>query len=324
MKICIFGAGAIGGFAANLLARAGHDVSVVARGAQLDAIRDKGLTLEFEGTRETVKVAASDDPADLGPQDAVFLSVKATALADVVSRLAPLLGPGTVVVTAQNGIPWWFFDGFGPRPGLRLKATDPDGALAAALPAERVIGCVLHIGCTVPEPGLVVHSSQNGFLLGEPSGAATPRLAALVDTLSGAGLGARAVDDIQQQYWTKLLGNMSFGPISLLTGGTNDEIATDPGIRMVCTRMIEEINAVGEAYDLVPGMETGKRIDLGGSLVGFKTSMRQDFERGRPVELDAIVAAPREMGALAGVDTPTVDTVYALAAQAARLAGLYR
>jgi 2-dehydropantoate 2-reductase len=324
MKICIFGAGAIGGFTANLLARAGHDVSVVARGVQLHAIRDRGLTLEFQDTRETVAVAASDDPAALGPQDAVFLSVKATALGEVVPRLGPLLGPETAVITAQNGIPWWFFDGFGPRAGLRLKATDPDGAIAAALPPERIVGCVLHIGCTVVEPGVVVHSNQNGFLMGEPSGASTPRLGALVEAFTAAGIGAEAVANIQQHYWTKLLGNMSFAPVSLLTGATNDQIAHDPSIRAVCARMIEEVNAVGAAYDLVPGMDTGRRIDLGGNLVGFKTSMRQDFERGRPVELDAIVAAPMEMGDVAGVETPTVDAVYALAAQAARLAGLYR
>lgn len=324
MKICIFGAGAIGGFTANLMARAGHEVSVVARGAQLAAIRDKGLTLEYEGSRETVAVAASDDPADLGPQDAVFLSVKATALGDVVPRLAPLLGPETTVVTAQNGIPWWFFDGYGPKAGIRLSATDPDGAISAALPAGRVVGCVLHIGCTVVEPGLVVHNNQNRFLLGEPTGETTPRLTALVEALSGAGIGAQAIADVQQQYWTKLLGNLCYGPVSLLTGATNDQVGGDPGIREVCAKMIEEANAVGEAYGLVPGMGTQERIDLGANLVGFKTSMRQDFERGRPVELDAIVAAPMEMGDLAGVETPTIDTVYALAAQAARLAGLYR
>lgn len=323
MKICIFGAGAIGGFTANLMARAGHEVSVVARGPQLEAIKSKGLTLEFEGKRETVQIAASSDPADLGPQDIVFLSVKATALADVVPGLAPLMQDETSVVTAQNGVPWWFFDGFGPRPGLRLDATDPGGVIASALPAARVIGCVLHIGCTVVEPGLIVHGNQNSFLVGEPSGATTPRLTALVEALSAAGIGAEAVDNVQQHYWTKLLGNMSFGPISLLTGAANDEIANDPGIREVCARMIEEMNLVGAAYDLVPGMETYARIDLGGGMVGFKTSMYQDFSRGRPVELDAIVRAPMEMGDLAGIETPTIDTVFALAAQASRLKGLY-
>jgi len=323
MKICIYGAGAIGGFVAAMMARAGHEVSVVARGEHLAAIRARGLTLEYQGDRFTLPVAATDDPATLGTQDYVVLSVKAPALPEVARRMTPLLGTETAVITAQNGIPWWFFHDFGPRPGLRLRAVDPDGALAQAVPPERVIGCVLHIGASVPEPGVIRHASQNRFLIGEPSGRTTARTERLIDALSAAGIGAIHHPDIQQQYWIKLLGNMPYAPISLMTGATNDQLGGDPAVRPVMIRMIEEAVAAGRYFGLEPGMTPDERIDLGATLVGFKTSMRQDFERGRPVELDTIVRSVIEMGEIAGVETPTIRTVFALAAQHARLAGVY-
>lgn len=324
MKLCIVGAGSIGGFIAALMADSGHDVSVVARGAHLDAIRNGGLRLDFEGRRIAVRVKASDNPGDLGEQDTVIVAVKAHSLTGVLPALGPLLGPETPVVTAMNGVPWWMFDGFGDHDGLTLKSVDSDGALARFGNRERLIGCVLHIACDVPEPGLIRHSSQNRFILGEPDGTLSPRLTGLVDAMKAAGMGAEATEEIRQEFWIKLLGNLPFAPISMITGAINDVLAATPDIRRTMLTMFEEAAAVGEHFGLRPGMTAEARIDLGGSLAGFKTSTRQDYEQGRPVELDAIVNAVREMGDIAGIGTPTIDIVYALAAQKAAIAGLYR
>ena len=324
MKLCIVGAGAIGGFIAALMAEAGHEASVVARGAQLAAIRDGGLRLDFDGRRITARVEASDDPADLGVQDTVIIAVKAPSLPGVLPILGPLLGPETPVVTAMNGIPWWMFDRFGEHDGLTLRTVDGDGALARFGNRERLIGCVIHSASEVPEPGLIRHNNLNRFILGEPDGTLSSRVTGLVDAMCAAGIGAEATARIQQEVWIKLLGNLPFAPISMITGEINDVLAATPDIRRLMLDMFEEAAAVGMYFGLEPGMTAEARIDLGGSLAGFKTSTRQDYELGRPVELDVIVNAVREMGDIVGIDTPAIDIVYALAAQKAAVAGLYR
>ena len=324
MKLCIVGAGSIGGFIAALMADSGHDVSVVARGAHLEAIRNGGLRLDYDGRRISTKVGASDDPADLGAQDVVIVSVKAPSLPGVLPMLMPLLGLETPIVIAMNGVPWWMFDGFGAHNGLTLRSVDGDGALARFGNKERLIGCVIHIACDVPEPGLIRHNSQNRFILGEPDGAVSARVTGLVEAMQAAGIGAEATAEIQQEIWIKLLGNLPFAPISTITGATNDVLAATPDIRRTMLAMFDEAVAVGAHFGLRPGMTAEARIDLGGSLIDFKTSTLQDYEQGRPVELDVIVNAVREMGDIAGIDTPTVDIIYALAAQKAALAGLYR
>jgi 2-dehydropantoate 2-reductase len=324
MRLCIFGAGAIGGYVAVKLAEAGQDVSVVARGAHLEAIRTKGLTLHQDGVRHHARVKAAGDPEVLGAQDYVFLAVKAPALPEVAPRLAPLLGPETAVVTAMNGIPWWFFHGFGAFHGTSFDSIDPGGVLAQALPPARVIGCVLHIACSVPEPGVIVHNSQNRFFLGELDGKTSARLARFVGAMKQAGMEAEARPDIRRDVWVKLLGNMTYAPVSLLTNATNDRLAADPGMRKVFTAMIEEAGAVGARYGLASDMSTEARIDLGGSLKGFRTSMLQDMDKGRAVELDTIVRAVIDMGRKAGVPTPVIETVFSLAAQRAQLAGIYK
>ena len=324
MKLCIVGAGSIGGFIAALMADSGHDVSVVARGAHLEAIRNGGLRLDYDGRRISTKVGASDDPADLGAQDVVIVSVKAPSLPGVLPMLMPLLGLETPIVIAMNGVPWWMFDGFGAHNGLTLRSVDGDGALARFGNKERLIGCVIHIACDVPEPGLIRHNSQNRFILGEPDGAVSARVTGLVEAMQAAGIGAEATAEIQQEIWIKLLGNLPFAPISTITGATNDVLAATPDIRRTMLAMFDEAVAVGANFGLRPGMTAEARIDLGGSLIDFKTSTLQDYEQGRPVELDVIVNAVREMGDIAGIDTPTVDIIYALAAQKAALAGLYR
>ncbi len=323
MKICVFGAGAIGGFAAVQLARAGQDVSIVARGPHLDAIRADGLRLDYQGERLTARVEATDDPAELPVQDYVFVSVKAPALPGVAKTIAPLIGPETTVVTAMNGVPWWFFDGFAGHDGLRLEAVDPDGSLARAIPSSRVLGCVLHIACSVPEPGLVVHNSQNRWIVGEPDGSASDRAKALVDAMVAAGVGGELTTNIQQEVWLKLLGNMNYAPVSMLTEGTNDQLANDPDVRAVMRRMFEEADVVGRHFGLDPGVSADERIDMGGGMVGFRTSMLQDYDKGRPVEIDSIVRAIAEMGDIAGIETPTIDAILALAVMKAANRGIY-
>ncbi len=324
MRICIFGAGAIGGYLGAMFAEAGHAVSLVARGDHLKALRGDGLTLEIGDRTLKSRPAASAEPAELGVQDCVIVSVKAPALPSVARAIAPLLGPETAIVTALNGIPWWFFHGLGgAHEGRRLSSVDPDGALARGLDIRRIIGCVVHAGCSVPAPGVVRHASGDLFVLGEPTGGETPRIRALQQAIDGAGLRAEIHPRIQQAVWMKLLGNMSMGPLSVLTGGTLLGMAIDPGTRRISAAMMEEAIAVGRPFGLDPGMTIEERIDLGAKLGHFKTSMLQDFEKGRPMELDTFLAAIVEMASLAGVATPTIEIVQAMIVHKARQAGLY-
>ncbi len=316
MRICIFGAGAIGGFMAARLAAAGNAVTLIARGAQRAAIAADGLRLKSGEDTLHVRVAVSDDPAAAGPQDLVVIAVKTPALGAAAQAIAPLRGPEIPVMVAMNGIPWWFMDGLARGAEKTLRAADPDGSLVAAFAGVRLIGCVLHVACSVPEPGAVIHHAQNRLPIGAPEPSAQPLAAAVAETLAAAGIGAEAVDDIRAEVWRKVLGNLNFGPVSLLTRASNDRIAADPGLREICIRMFEEADRVGRSFGLDAGMTAEARVDLGG-IAGFKTSMLQDFERARPVELESIVGAVREMGDIAGIGTPIIDTVYALAARAA-------
>lgn len=325
MKFAIFGAGAIGGVLGAHLAKAGHEVSLIARGDHLAAIRSNGLTLlSPEGEESRVDIAASDDPSDFGPQDHVFVTLKAPALAGAAPSFAPLLGPETTIIPAMNGMTWWFFDGFGgSHDGTRLEAVDPGGALSANIDRNRVVGCVLHIGASVPEPGVVKHAADGRFLLGEPRGGISERVTEITRAITEAGLDGIEIECIQNEVWMKLLGNFNFGPISALTGATNGQIASDPDIRALCIETMKEAIAVGDAFGLPPGMEIEARIDLGGSLGDFRTSMWQDYTKGRPMEIDAIVGSVLEMADIAGIHMPASRTVLALLRQKARLAGLY-
>src|SRR5258708_4255824 len=324
MRVCVFGAGAIGGLIGGLCAEAGHEVSLVARGPHLDAIRARGLTVETGGRVVKTRPRAGDRRHDLGTQDFVVVGVKAPALPGVVGAIAPLLRADTAVVFAMNGIPWWFFHGIGgPHAGRALTSVDPDGALTAGLETRRILGCVVHVGCSVPEPGVIRHSSGNLFIVGEPAGGESPRSRALVAAFNAAGLKTELSPRIQQDIWMKFLGNMSMGPISALAGSTLLAMARDPQGRKVCSDMIEEAIAVGAKFGLDPGMTVEQRIELGAKLGDFKTSMLQDLEKGRPLEIDTFLSAPLEMARLAGVPVPTIETVHALLVHKARLAGLY-
>lgn len=324
MKICIVGAGAIGGVLGVRLADAGHDVSLLARGAHLEAIRKSGAKLIDRRGETVVRVAASDDPADFGPQDFVVITLKTPSLPAVVPSLRPLLNEDTAVVSAMNGIPWWFCQHLdGPLGGCHLKTIDPDGALAAALPAERIIGCVVHAGASVSEPGVIRHVAGDLFIVGEPDGVTTARTTALGEAISGSGLTGQVTDSIHQEIWTKLIGNMGMGPISALTKLTLSGIAHDADARAIAVAMMEEAVAIGDRIGLHMDMSAQARVDLGAQLGDFKPSILQDLEKGRPMEIDALIGVVAELGQLMDIATPTIDTVLALQRAQARFAGLY-
>jgi 2-dehydropantoate 2-reductase len=325
MRVCIFGAGAIGGYVAAKLAAAGNtDLSLIARGPHLEAMRTKGLRL-VEGGKESVqKVRAEQDPAKLGPQDYVFLALKAHSVPGVVDALKPLLGPGTAVVTAQNGVPWWYFHRLaGPYADKRLESVDPGGRIWRGIGPERTIGCVVYPATEVDEPGTIRHVEGDRFPLGEPSGEKSERVLALSKVLVAAGLKAPVRSDIRSDIWVKLWGNLSFNPISALTGATLAEIVADKATRALARQMMVEAQAIGEKLGVRFAVDVDRRIDGAGEVGAHKTSMLQDLERGRPMEIDALVGAVAELGRLTGIATPTIDTVLALVRQLGRLRGCY-
>ncbi len=323
-SICIYGAGAIGGWIGARLAAQGAAVSLVARGATLTALQQQGLRLREGESERTYSVRAVVEPAELGVQDLVVLAVKAPALAEVARHIGPLLGPDTVVLTAMNGVPWWFFQGFGGAlAGTRLMTVDPTGAIAAALPAAQVIGAVVHASCALDAPGVVRHHFGRGLILGEPSGAASPRLQALAALLSAAGFEASVSAQIQRDIWYKLWGNMTVNPISALTGATTDLILDDPLLRDFISGVMLEAREIGARLGIPISQQPEDRHAVTRKLGAFKTSMLQDVEAGKPVELDALVGVVRELGQLTGVATPLTDALLGLARVQARVRGLY-
>jgi 2-dehydropantoate 2-reductase len=324
MKLCIYGAGAIGGYMAAKLARAGADVSLVARGPHLEAIQDNGLTLIEEGETWRVPVRAAADPAALGPQDTVVITLKAHSVPAAVAPMQPLLGPDTTVVMGVNGVPWWYFYRLGgPHDGRRLHTVDPGDVQWDGIGPQRVLGCVVYPAAEVVEPGVIRHVEGNRFSLGEPSGEKSERAEALSRLLGAAGLRAPVRPRIRDEIWVKLWGNLSFNPISALTHATLDVLCTDPGTRAVARGMMLEAQAIAETLCVKFPIDVERRIDGGAAVGAHKTSMLQDLERGRPMEIDALVTAVREMGRLVGIPTPTIDTVLALIRLRARVAGLY-
>lgn len=324
MKICIYGAGAIGGLLGAELARAGEEVTLIARGPHLAAMRENGLTLRIEGQTHNVRVAATDRPAEAGPQDAVIVTVKAHGVAPIAEAMQPLLGPETAVVTAMNGIPWWYFHRLGgTHEGRRIHCLDPDGRLEALIPAARVIGCVVYPAAEVVAPGVIEHHYGNRFMLGEPDGSKSARATALSQAMTRARFKAPVRPRIRDDIWVKLWGNLSFNPVSALTHATLEQIAGDPGTRAIIRRMMVEAQGVGEALGVKFGVDVDTRIGWAADVGAHRTSMLQDLELGRPMEIDALVTAVAEMGDLAGVDTPTIDMVLALVIQRAREAGCY-
>ena len=324
MKVCIFGAGAIGGYMGVKLAKAGADVSLVARGPHLAAMQAKGLTLIEEGETTTVPVTASDDPAALGVQDYVIVTLKAHSVPPVVSKMAPLIGPNTTIVSGVNGVPWWYFHKLeGAHEGTRLDSVDPGNVQWDGFGPDRVLGCVVYPAAEVIEPGVIKHIEGNRFSLGEPDGSKSERAQALSKILANAGLKAPVRPKLRDEIWVKLWGNLSFNPISALTHATLDVLCTDEGTRAVARNMMVEAQEIAERLGVKFPIDVDRRIAGGAAVGSHRTSMLQDLDQGRPMEIDALVASVQELGRVTGVPTPTIDTVLGLIRLRARTAGLY-
>ncbi|MGV8989316.1 MAG: 2-dehydropantoate 2-reductase [Cypionkella sp.] len=325
MRICIFGAGAIGGYMAAKLATAGADVSIVARGPHLAAIKEKGLTLiGNEADPVTVQVRASTNPADLGPQDYVIVTLKAHSVSAVVGPMQPLIADHTTIVSGVNGVPWWYFHKVGGLyEGTRLQSVDPGNMQWDGFGPDRVLGCVVYPAADVPTPGTIRHIEGNRFSLGEPDGSKSDRAVMLSQALQAAGLKAPVRPRLRDEIWVKLWGNLSFNPISALTHATLDVLCTDPGTRDVARRMMLEAQVIAEALGVTFPIDVERRIDGGAAVGAHRTSMLQDLETRRPLEIDALIRSVQELGHITGLPTPTIDTVLALVTLRARVEGLY-
>ncbi|MCX7372239.1 MAG: 2-dehydropantoate 2-reductase [Alphaproteobacteria bacterium] len=314
MKICVFGAGAIGGFMAARLAKAGAaEVSVVARGPHLAAIQQRGLILREGGIDTVTQPRAAASAAELGVQDYVVITLKAHSVPPVVPAMAPLIGPDTAVVMAVNGVPWWYFHALeGPYKDMRLASIDPGDVQWNAWGPQRVIGCVVYPAAEVPEPGVIEVLEGDRFTLGEPDGSRSERVTRLSEALIAAGLKAPIRPRIRDEIWVKLWGNLSFNPISALTHATLEQIVGDPGTRAVVRTMMLEAQAIAEKLGVKFPIGVDKRIDGAGAVGAHKTSMLQDLERGRPMEHEALLGAVAELGRITETPTPSIDTVLAL------------
>ena len=316
MKTCIVGLGSIGGFLAHRLIEGGREVSGLARGETLAAVRAQGLALtDATDPREPRRVSlrASDSAQDLGPQDLVVLTLKTTALSSVPELIGPLLGPDTVVLSAMNGVPWWFFQGLDSSlRETRLQSVDPEGRLAAAIEPRRIMGCVVHMSASSPSPGQVVQAFGERFILGEPGGEMSTRLAAVARLMSVPGLQVETTAGIEDAIWMKLWGNMTMNPVSALTGATMDRILDEPMVRRFMSQAMLEAAAIGERIGLPVAMTPEERHAITRKLGATRTSMLQDVTAGRPIELDALVASVSEIGQRVGVDTPSIDALLGL------------
>ncbi|MEI7645199.1 MAG: 2-dehydropantoate 2-reductase [Chloroflexales bacterium] len=314
MRIAIVGAGAIGGYLGARLALSGVEVTLIARGAHLEAIMRDGLAVEYaDGIREVARPAlASADMAAVGLHDVVIVAVKAHALPALAGPMRALYSPDTTVVYAQNGIPWWYFHRHGgAHEGRRIEAVDPGGQIAAQVEIERVLGCVIYPAAAIARPGVIRHIEGNRFTLGEPDGSQSQRLLALAQLFAAAGLKAPARPDIRSEIWIKLWGNLSVNPISALTRATMDVILADPPARALLIAMMAEAQQVAEALDIRFPLSIERRLKMAEGIGAHKTSMLQDVEAARPTEVDALVGAVAELGRLVGVPTPHIDAVYA-------------
>ncbi len=316
MKICVYGAGAVGGYLGAMLAAVGCDVSLVARGPHLAAIQQKGLTLWRDGKSQTHSITATDSAAELGPQDFVLVTLKAHALSGAVADVRKLLGPDTAVVSAVNGLPWWYFHGLDvPGAESPLESVDPGGLIWKGIRPERAIGCVVYPSVEVSEPGVVRHLSDDKFSLGEPSGERSERVRSLATAFIDAGLKAPVRPRIRDEIWVKLWGNLSFNPLSALTTATLDVLAHDEGIRAIARTMMVEAQAVGEKHGIRFAIDVDQRIDAAGSIGAHRTSMLQDLEQGRPLEIAALVESVMEVARLVEQPTPVIELVHTLLKQ---------
>ena len=325
MKVCIYGAGAIGGWLGMALAQAGNTVSMVARGPTLRALQHEGLRMRrADGTLAQAPVTAHDSPAALGAQDLVVVAVKAPALPDIAQAMAPLLGPDTMVLTAMNGVPWWFLDGFGGAvQGHALQSVDAGGAIARAIPTHHVVGSVVHTSCSLEAPGCVRQHFGNRLIVGEPGGSQSARVLAIADMLQRGGIDVEVSGSIHKDIWFKLWGNLTMNPISALTGATTDRILDDPLVCALVSAVMLEAKAIGEKLGLPIDQQPEDRHAVTRKLGAFKTSMLQDVEAGKPMEIDALVGAVRELGQITHTPTPHTDALLGLTRLMVRTRGLY-
>ena len=324
MKICIYGAGAVGGLIAGRLAQTSHEVSVVARGAHLTAILRDGLRIVAEERQSATRLRANNDPEKLGPQDCVIVAVKGQSLPEVAAGIAPLLGEDTSIVTAMNGVPWWFFDRLAFGGGkLRMETLDPDGKLSAAMPTDRIVGCVVHLAASTPEPGLIRHNMGKRLILGEPGGRNTARTQVIVEALKGAGFEAEASGFIEKDFWVKLLGNVSFNPVSALTLATANRMIADDYVKAYMVAVMRECLAIGRAVGVDADIDPEARMDMARRLGAFKTSMLQDMEAGKRLEIDGLLTGTLEVAKKAGVAAPFTESLAGLARLRAESTGQY-
>jgi 2-dehydropantoate 2-reductase len=324
MRVAIVGAGSIGLWLGAALDRAGHDVALLARGDSLAGLRRSGIRVRgADGDDYDVHPLATDDPHQVGSVDAVVLAVKAHDQLGAAPTVQALLGPDTVVAVAQNGIPWWYFHRLaGPYEGRHIQAVDPGGALSAALPPDRALGMVVYLGATTPEPGLVETRLEAGLVIGEPDDTPSDRLRRIAAALEESGFPVRTTTNIRTELWTKLMGNVSFNPISMLTRAGLGTMASDPGVRDVIARVMEESVQIARAVGADPSISIEDRLAITERLGDHKTSTLQDLEAGKRLELDALAAAVVELADLATVPAPTLRSIYALANLEARVLGL--
>jgi 2-dehydropantoate 2-reductase len=324
MKVCIVGAGAIGGFIGTRLAAAGRaEVSALARGATLAALQQQGWRLDGAAGSVQAPARAAATADALGEQDLVVIAVKGPALARAAAGLAPLLGAHTLVMPAMNGVPWWFCEGLAGFPGGPLASVDPGGVVARAIAFDRVLGCVVHAAASMPEPGRVLHRMGSGLIVGEPRGGTSERTRAVVELLRHAGFDATLSANVRQDIWFKLWGNLTMNPVSAITGATLDRILADPLVRSFCSAAMAEAAAVGAHIGCPIAQSPEDRHAVTAKLGAVKTSMLQDTEAGRAIELDAIVAAVQEIGRRLALPTPNIDTLLGLARLFGRVHGLY-
>jgi 2-dehydropantoate 2-reductase len=324
MKICVFGAGAIGGYIAALLARKGEaEVSLIARGPHLEAMKNRGLTLNMGSERFTVCPPMTDSPAMLGRQDYIVVTLKAHALGQSADFIQPLIGPETAIIFGQNGIPWWYFyrQG-GPYDGRQLQSVDPGGRIWRTLGPERAIGTVLWQAAELQSPGVVVHKYGERMPIAEPSGEKSPRVQTLSRLLTNAGLKSPVRLDLRPEIWLKLWGNLSFNPLSVLTSDTLAGMAGDSGVRAVARSMMTEAAEVAKVLGITFSVSIEERIEMAAKVGEHRTSMLQDAESGRPTELDALLGSVIELGRIVGVVTPMLDAVYALTSARCRISAL--
>jgi 2-dehydropantoate 2-reductase len=324
MRVGIIGAGAIGGLVGVSLAEREHAVSVLARGRTLSALHTHGWILERNGERRHAEVITSDDAEQLGTQDILLIAVKGPALLSAAHAACPMIGPETVVIPAMNGVPWWFLlSGRGSLPPMTLHSVDPDGAIAHVIPYRSVLGCVVHASAHVAAPGVTIHHAGNRLFFGEPDGTRSPRLAAIAELFEDAGFEAIRSENIQRDVWYKLWGNMTMNPISAICAATCDRIIDDEFVRAFVLRVMAEAAEIGKRIDCRIDESGEDRIAITRKMGAFKTSMLQDAEAGRPLEIDQLLAAPQEIARLAGVATPNLHALLGLARLYAKSRGLY-